>query len=104
MTERNTNEERQLQWQNHIEAWQASGLSRAQFCRDHDLSYYVFNYWHAKFKPTPPADKLVPVVVSQPSVAHSPSGTLQVRLPNGVRVSGIDSVSVDLVGRLIAQL
>ena len=31
------------QWQAHIEAWQASGLSQAAYCRNHDLNDKIFS-------------------------------------------------------------
>ena len=103
MTDSTTTDNRSQHWQQHMDSWSASGLSRAQYCREQDLSYYVFNYWHAKLnKPSEPK-KLVPVVVSN-KPDFQPSHGLQVRLPNGVQISGVDQVSVGLVGQLIAQL
>ena len=90
-------------WQQHMDAWSASGLSRAQYCRDHALSYYVFNYWHAKLCKPPEKKKLVPVVVTR-TFDSQPHQGLQVRLPNGVQISGIDEHSVGLMSQLIAQL
>jgi hypothetical protein len=26
-------------WQDHIEAWQGSGLKQADYCRQHDINY-----------------------------------------------------------------
>jgi len=97
--------DRSTPWQHHIDSWKTSGLSRAKFCRENDLNYSVFNYWHAKLiepdSPTP--KKIVPVVVSN-SVQGIASDGLEIRLPNGVHIRGIDKVSVQLVGELIAQL
>ena len=40
---------RSAHWQHHIDHWQASGLSCAAYCRQHDLSYDCFIYWRRKF-------------------------------------------------------
>jgi len=36
-------------WREHYEAFQASGLSRAKYCRQHHLVYHRFLYWYHKF-------------------------------------------------------
>jgi len=102
MSEEANRTDRSTPWQHHLESWKASGLSRARFCREHDLNYSVFNYWHAKLiKPASPAPKkIVPVMVSNSTETDG----LEIRLPNGVHIRGIDKVSVQLVGELIAQL
>ena len=103
MSTERTPTHRKQQWQHHLEAWRSSGVSRAQYCRDNDLSYCVFNYWHAKLIAPKKSSNLVPVVVSPASVPTS-TGTLQLELPNGMQITGIGSESVDLVSQLIAQL
>lgn len=32
----------------HVQAWRASGLSRTDYCRQHDLDQRAFNYWVAR--------------------------------------------------------
>ena len=90
-------------WQHHVDNFQNSGLSRAQYCRDHELSYHVFKYWLTKLTDDVVPSKLVPVTLSSQANKQSGPG-LAIRLPNGVHVSGIDNHSVDLVSRLLAQL
>lgn len=38
------------QWQSHLQAWQASGMSQAGYCREHNLSEKGFNYWVKKHR------------------------------------------------------
>jgi len=90
-------------WQQHMDAWQLSGISKARYCRDNDLSYCVFNYWHAKLISPKNKTALVPVALSSVSDTSN-TGTLQLELPNGMQITGIETESVSLVGRLIAQL
>lgn len=35
-------------WREHVEAWQASGLSQAAYCRRQKLHPITFNYWKQK--------------------------------------------------------
>ena len=49
-------EEKRRFWKRHIEGWRTSGLTRAGYCRQHNLSYDRFIYWSRKFrKESPPA-------------------------------------------------
>ena len=36
-------------WRQHIAQWQASGLSQAGYCRQHELATHPFSYWKCKF-------------------------------------------------------
>ena len=36
-------------WKAHIEAWQKSGYSQAEYCRHSNLIYHRLIYWKAKF-------------------------------------------------------
>ena len=61
MSAKQTATNRALHWQQHIDAWQFNGGSKARYCRDNNLSYYVFNYWHAKLTSPKTTTNLVPV-------------------------------------------
>jgi hypothetical protein len=102
-------QDRHVFWNNHVQAYRASGLSKARYCRYHNVTYQQFIYWATKFDDTTKSDntlsapspsKLVPVVLSEPAY---PSG-LQLHLPNGVLISGICAQSVGMIGDLIEQL
>lgn len=109
MSDITDNLERQSYWKEHVNARQNSGLSKARYCREHDLNYHRFIYWADKYSDKPVADcteppkltgKLVPVMLGGSTV----SSGLQLHLPNGACISGIDTHSVDLVARLVSQL
>lgn len=36
------------EWQAHLQAWQASGLSQKAFCEQHDLNFNSFSYMCSK--------------------------------------------------------
>ena len=42
------NKERAAHWQKNINQWQGSGLSGAQFCKQHELDLSQFYYWKSK--------------------------------------------------------
>lgn len=96
-------------WQEHVNACSSSGLSKARYCRENNLTYHLFIYWASKISAdvstdnqvsSPGASKLVPVVLSESDVAVG----LQLHLPNGVLISGICAQTVGMVGALIEQL
>ncbi|WP_442478205.1 IS66 family insertion sequence element accessory protein TnpA, partial [Vibrio quintilis] len=35
-------------WLKHIESWKQSGMTQAQYCREHHLSAKAFYYWKTK--------------------------------------------------------
>ena len=55
MTRQNIQEDRQRSrrhWQAHISAQRKSGLSRAAYCKEHNLSYHAATYWNRKLSHT----------------------------------------------------
>ncbi|MEZ9936257.1 IS66 family insertion sequence element accessory protein TnpA [Vibrio breoganii] len=43
----------QQHWQHHIDAWQQTQLSQAQYCRSHQLDQSQFSYWKRKILGAP---------------------------------------------------
>ena len=89
------------QWQQHIKAWQTSGMSQAAYCKQHDLIYHRFGYWYRKLIGCQ----------RQPSgfarvVQHHRRGTqgLSVRLPNGIELHGVEADNLSVVKELLRQL
>lgn len=91
-------------WAAHIEKWRISGLSAKAFCEQEGLVYHQFGYWRQKFSSTddsPNESKLVPVVLATPS---QQARDLEILLPNGVVIRGIDAGNISLVTSLVAAL
>ena len=66
-------------WKNHIEDWQASGLSQAEYCRRHGLNANTFSgrlhHYRSHRLPRPP--ELIPVQVQPlPKAAEAVSGPI----------------------------
>jgi hypothetical protein len=95
-----------LLWREHVSQWSDSGLTRAAYCRVHDLCPHNFSYHKRK-----DSTGLIPV-------KHKPSGFVSVqRLPepqhhdpltlhftNGVRLVGITASNVSVVKQLAELL
>jgi hypothetical protein len=41
-------EQKRRDWNAHINDWQASRLSQAEYCRRHELKFHRFVYWRRK--------------------------------------------------------
>jgi hypothetical protein len=68
-------------WQDHITAWQGSGLSQVAYCKQHEIKFHNFAYWrnrlsHAKT----PSAKLMKLG------AMPASSRVMMNLPLGVRL------------------
>ena len=64
-------------WKNHIEDWQASGLSQAEYCRRHGLNANTFSgrLHHSRSHRLPPQPELISVQVQPwPTVAGAAAG------------------------------
>jgi len=68
-------EEKRRYWKQHIEDWRTSGLTRADYCRQHNLSYGRFIYWNRKFRkePSPAFIELKFPAVPYPKTSSPPS-------------------------------
>lgn len=36
-------------WQTHVQKWQSSKLTQAEYCHRHNLKYHQFHYWKKRF-------------------------------------------------------
>ena len=60
-------------WNDHIEAWQASGLSQAAYCRQHGLNPGTFAGRLREYRagPAPAAPALIPIRVEPAPAARA---------------------------------
>ena len=84
-------------WVEHIEAWRASGVSRAEYCQAHGLSRKTFGWWiwrldQERREPSAPeAPRFLPVELSEaalagPEAADPVDQRIEIALPGGVAV------------------
>ena len=53
-------------WKRHVKAHRESGLTRAEYCRQQNISYHALTYWQKKFgNHSTPLPALVPVPVDK---------------------------------------
>lgn len=82
-------------WQAHVQTQQKSGLSRAEYCRQHNLSYHALTYWCRKtasiIKPSAHNSTLVPVPLSlaQPQQPER-------RNTSGLRLHIADNITIEV--------
>ena len=108
--------ERRSFWNQQLIAYSDSGLSKASYCREHQLPYHQLIYWFSQFE-SQPADRvdpeprptasgrtsrLLPVVLRDHQVAQTAG--IQITLPNGVMITGITEQHVSVALRLLDQL
>ena len=48
-------------WEAHLKAAAKIGLNRAEYCRQHHLSYHAMGYWHKRLSQKNSRQKFVPV-------------------------------------------
>jgi len=96
-------------WQAHIQALKKSGLSRAEYCRRHGLSYDAMTYWLRKNikgngnqQPT-----LVPVPlqsrINEPTQSSS-GNVVRVVLPGDVAVEVSDNFAPSTLANVLSVL
>ena len=93
-------------WQHHIDAWQQSGGSQAQYCRQHELDQSQFSYWKRKLITTNEAKPVRPsrFAVAQLAVMPEPASSLSISLPNGIVLGGIDAMNASVAAQLLEYL
>jgi hypothetical protein len=98
-------------WVDHIEAWRASGMSRAEYCQIHGLSRKTFGWWtwrldqERRASSAREAPRFVPVELTEqasPNLdpADPADERIEIALPGGVAVrvgSGFDAAALHRV-------
>ena len=95
-------------WRAHIKALAQSGLSRAEYCRRWNLSYYALTYWQRKSaRPNSNPVTLVPVTLPaerKSSIADSHPAPLKILLPGNLAIAVSDNFSGATLNRLLTLL
>ena len=83
----------------HIQAWQTGKQSQQEYCRENNLAYHKFIYWHNKFrsKQNPIEQAFIPVQIGQP--VNPLPAELEIAYPNWVRL--LVPADIQLIGQLI---
>ena len=102
-------------WRVHVEAWRASGQSRAEYCAAHGLSRKTFGWWawrlNRQERPAPadPAAHFLPVEIAEvpdrdEAGAAPVEARIEIALPDGVRVRVGRDVDGAALRRVLAAL
>jgi len=96
-----THAEKPSYWQAQVSSWRGSGLSQAQFCRDHNLKVRDFGYWKRKLSRSSSAVSFVPLRVKSSPAPSSPLGLV---LDSGLRIEVREGFSSGTLRDLIHTL
>jgi hypothetical protein len=100
-------------WQQHIQAWQQSQLSKKAYCREHNLNSACFYKWHSKLalKPAAPQpalasamNSLTLIPLTRPKTQHSVTH-LSLHSPQGWRIDcpvPLNSDTLHTLGQLMS--
>lgn len=86
----NTPRERDTHWESLMDEQTASGLSRQEFCRRHNIVLSQFTYYYLKSKKKKQKELLGDSAVMPIPIRKEPSsswGEIKVWLPNGLQIS-----------------
>ena len=71
-------------WENHIQAWQQSGLTQIEYCRENKLKNHQWWYWRKRI--SHPSDTDVTFVPLRFSSSKISQAGIRVVTPNGYRI------------------
>ena len=85
-------------WNDHVIAWQHSGLSQSAYCQQHGLKLSNFSYWRTRSNKKP--SKLLPL---NPTSTMSHDRVI-VDIPGGVRIEMRAQTLPDLLPGILQHL
>lgn len=104
----NNQAKHQRRWQAHVNALAKSGLSRAEYCRQHNLSYHAMNYWQQKLSRSNNSQTtLVPVTLPAALIRNNGQhnqAELQIILPGKMSVAVGNNFSAATLRRRLTVL
>ncbi len=110
VTQQNQSNNTPRHWKLHVETLKQSGLTRAEYCRQHNLSYHTLTYWQRKLSTKQAKSNettLVPVpfkaIINHHSVEQARAG-LKIILPDKIAVEVGENFSSSTLLRLLATL
>ena len=97
------NQDKHQFWQNHVEAWEQSGIRQSEYCSRQGLNIKVFGYWKRKLFRKPAAGlTFVPVAIkpSQSTVVKS-AAFLRLIIRGGSCIEIGDGFNQDTLRRVL---
>lgn len=93
-------------WKQHIDSWQKSGLTQAEYCRRLQLKVHQMAYWKKQFCHSQAKTEFVPVPLT-PLMATKPlpaAGKLRIVLSNGLKVEVTTGFDPQLLCQVVVAL
>jgi hypothetical protein len=91
-------------WKQHIENWRTSGLTQADYCRQHELKNYRFTYWKKRFVPADTGITFIPLKIRGNLPAAPSSSSLRLIMDKDLAIEIQPDFDPRLLRRLIATL
>jgi len=91
-------------WKQHIENSRSSGLTQAEYCRQHELKDYRFTYWKKRLIPADSAITFVPVKIRGHLPPDQGSASLRLIMAKDLAIEIRTDFDPRLLRRLIATL
>ena len=107
-TRQRTNSRNQKIWRAHVDACRESGLSRAEYCRQQNLSHHTLRYWQKKYEQSGSTGvTFVPVPLARTVKGNRPrewKSALKVEVSDRFKIEVADEFSPAILARLITTL
>ena len=97
-------EQSRTYWKQHIENWRSSGLTQAEYCRQHEIKDYRFTYWKKRLIPADSAITFVPLKIRAHLPAEQASAPLRLIMDKDLAIEIRSDFDPRLLRRLIATL
>jgi len=96
------NQDKHQFWQNHVAAWEQSGIRQSEYCSRQGLNIKVFGYWKRKLYRKPAGMTFVPVAI-KPSQATGgkPTASLRLIIRGGSCIEIGDGFNQDTLRRVL---
>ena len=97
--------ERHTYWQGIIDSQAASGLTKAEFFKLHNINPATYYYWFKKIntQEKPHCNQILPVVIT-PNSPISSHQTVELLLPNGYQLSFEDAIEPTYLKQILTVL
>jgi len=89
-------------WVDHIQAWQASGISQVEYCRQNNLKMHQWWYWRKRISHN--SDSEVTFVPLNFSSGKQYRASVNVVTPNGYRIEVDHGFDLSKLRRLISAV
>ena len=95
-------EDKRIFWEDHIQAWQQSGLAQVEYCRENNLKNHQWWYWRKRI--SHPSDTDVSFVPLRFSSSKISRPGISVVTPNGYRIEIDDGFDFSKLRQLITTV